>query len=118
MALALGLSACGSDDGGEGGGGAADGTLTLGVIFPPTSMAVSGSSWANESPYLQAVYDTLVRITPDGELEPWLATEWSYDDTKTELTMKSATDTRKKRLRPNILARKLLAVRTTALATR
>lgn len=92
MALALGLSACGSDDGGDGGDGAADGTLTLGVIFPPTSMAVSGSSWANESPYLQAVYDTLVRITPDGELEPWLATEWSYDDTKTELTMKLRTD--------------------------
>ena len=93
IALALGLSACGSDDGDSGDGGSATGgTLTLGVIFPPTSMAPSDSSWANESPYMQAVYDTLIRIAPDGELEPWLATEWSYDDTKTELTMKLRTD--------------------------
>jgi peptide/nickel transport system substrate-binding protein len=87
IALALGLSACGSDDGGGGGSGEANPTLTLGVIFPPTSMAPSDSSWANESPYMQAVYDTLLKATPEGDIEPNLATEWTWNDDKTVLTL-------------------------------
>ena len=88
--MVLGLSACGGSD--DGGGEESNPTLTLGVIFPPTSMSPADSSWANESPYMQAVYDTLVHIAPDGELQPWLATEWSYDDSRTVLTMKLRTD--------------------------
>jgi peptide/nickel transport system substrate-binding protein len=90
VALALGLTACGGDSGG--GGGGSTGTLTLGSVFQPTTFAAAGAAWANESPYIQAVYDSLLRETPDAQVEPWLATEWSYDDTKTVLTMKLRDD--------------------------
>jgi len=86
VALALGLTACGGSDDGGGNGGSSD-TLTLGVIVPPTSFAAAGAAWANESPYIQAVYDSLLRESPDAQVEPWLATDWAYDDTKTVLTM-------------------------------
>ena len=47
---------------------------------------------ANESPYGQAVYDTLLRPTPDGTVGPSLATEWKYNDDKTVLTMTLRSD--------------------------
>jgi len=85
-AMAVTLSACGgSDDGG--GGGAASDSLTIGAIVPPTSFAAANANWANESPYIQAVYDSLLRATPDSEIEPWLATDWSYNEDNTVLTM-------------------------------
>src|SRR4051794_34173712 len=82
------MSACGGgDSGGSGGSGGGSDALTLGVIVPPTSFAAANAGWANESPYIQAVYDSLLRESPKAEIEPSLATEWSYDDTKTVLTM-------------------------------
>jgi peptide/nickel transport system substrate-binding protein len=91
-AIALALAACGSDDGGGSGGGAGSDNLILGSVFPPTSFAANDVNWANESPYVQAVYDTLLRATPDGEIEPWLATEWSYNEDKTVLTLQLRDD--------------------------
>lgn len=38
-------------------------------------------------PFFQAVYDTLILRTPDGAYEPMLATEWSYDDSLTVLSL-------------------------------
>ena len=38
-------------------------------------------------PYLQAVYDSLLHADPDGTIQPWLATEWEYNDDNTVLTM-------------------------------
>ncbi|WP_041795281.1 ABC transporter substrate-binding protein [Modestobacter italicus] len=88
LATSLVMSACGgADSGGSSGGGGSSDALTLGVIVPPTSFAAANAAWANESPYVQAVYDSLLRESPDAEVEPWLATEWSYDDSKTVLTM-------------------------------
>jgi peptide/nickel transport system substrate-binding protein len=94
LALALALSACGgdgsSDDGdaaGGDGGGKDGGTLTLGTVVPPASLAAKASNWSNGAPYLQAMYDSLLRQAPDGEVGPWLATEWSYNDDRTVLTM-------------------------------
>lgn len=84
-AMALTLTACGGSSGDDGGSG--DSTLTLGVLVQPTSFAAANAAWANESPYIQAVYDSLLREGPDAEIEPWLATDWSYDDTDTVLTM-------------------------------
>ncbi|MCZ0997469.1 ABC transporter substrate-binding protein [Streptomyces mirabilis] len=86
-AMALALTACG---GGSGNNGSTSGssTLTLGAILAPSTMAANGANWGNESPYLQAAYDTLVRETPDAKIVPWLATSWSYDSNKTVLTMK------------------------------
>ncbi|MFF2487605.1 ABC transporter substrate-binding protein [Microbacterium sp. NPDC058062] len=87
---AAALSGCaGTASGGTAGSGAAsgDGTLTIGTIVASTTFAANKSAWANESPYLQAVYDTLLHADPDGTVQPWLATEWSYNDDNTVLTM-------------------------------
>ena len=43
--------------------------------------------WANESPYAQAVYDSLLITDPEFEVEPNLATEWEYNDDNTVLTL-------------------------------
>jgi peptide/nickel transport system substrate-binding protein len=71
---------------------ATGGTLTLGVLTPATTFSAEGMNWANESPYGQAAYDGLLRANPDGTVVPWLATKWSYDSTKTKLTMTLRTD--------------------------
>ena len=99
-AAVLALTACGgggassdtSSSGSSGGSGSGSGTLTLGAVVPPSTFAAANSGWANESPYLQAVYDSLIRETPDGQLEPSLATEWSYNADNTVLTMKLRDD--------------------------
>jgi peptide/nickel transport system substrate-binding protein len=96
-ALALTLAACGGSSSSSGGGsgaakGGGTGTLTLGAILVPPTLAASGAGWANESPFHQAVYDTLLHATPDAKPTPWLATSWSYNTDKTVLTMKLRTD--------------------------
>ena len=68
------------------------GTLTIGTIVASTTFAANNSAWSNESPYLQAVYDTLLHAEPDGAVKPWLATSWSYNPDKTVLTMKLRKD--------------------------
>ncbi|HEX5730261.1 ABC transporter substrate-binding protein [Microbacterium sp.] len=83
---ALALSSCaggGSDGGGEGSGG----SLIIGAITAPTTYDPAGSEWGNRSPYYQAVFDTLLLATPEGTIEPWLATEWSYNEDNTVLTL-------------------------------
>src|SRR5690606_28471703 len=64
-----------------------DETLVLGAISAPVTFDPAGSDWGNQAPFYQAVYDTLLRATPDGRIEPWLATDWAYDDDETELTL-------------------------------
>lgn len=80
--LAIGLSACS----GSGSGSGSD-TLTLGVTGPASTLVAADSYWANESPYLQAVFDSVLRANPDGSIAPGLATQWSYDETNTVLTL-------------------------------
>ena len=84
ITAALALTSCAADTTGSGGEG---GQLTLGAILAPTTFDPSGSEWGNRSPYYQAVFDTLLLATPEGTIEPWLATEWSYDETNTVLTL-------------------------------
>lgn len=67
--------------------GASGGTLKLGASVAPETFDPSEAIWAGRAPYLQAVYDTLIRITPDGKLLPMLATKWKYNSAKTELTL-------------------------------
>ena len=74
------LSACGGSSG-------SSSTLTLGVITPATTFEAPDMNWGNESPYNQAVYDSLVQASPTGVIEPHLATAWSYNAAKTVLTM-------------------------------
>ena len=61
--------------------------MTLGLILPPSSFSAQNSNWANQSPYMQAVYDTLLKADPKGAIEPDLATKWSYNGDKTKLTL-------------------------------
>ena len=88
-ALALtGCSGGGENTGSEGSGG----TLTVAGFIAPTTLDPAGSEWGNRSPFYQAVYDTLLLQTSDGKIEPFLATEWSYNDDNTELTLKLRDD--------------------------
>jgi peptide/nickel transport system substrate-binding protein len=90
--LTLGVAACGgsssSGGGGASGGGSGDAaTLTLGLIAPATTFAAADMSFANESPYGQAVYDTLLKAQPDGTIVANLATKWEYNADNTVLTL-------------------------------
>ena len=85
---ALALTGCsgGGSDSGDG-GDATGGTLTLGAIIEPLTLDPSRAEWGNRAPYYQAMYDTLLVATPEGTIEPWLATEWEYNDDNTVLTL-------------------------------
>lgn len=85
---ALALTGCASSggDGGSGDGGSG-GTLTLGAILAPTTLDPAGAEWGNRSPFYQSVFDTLLLATPEGTIEPWLATEWAYNEDNTVLTL-------------------------------
>jgi peptide/nickel transport system substrate-binding protein len=74
------LGACGGSAG-------SSSTLTLGLITPATTFEAPDMNWGNESPYNQAVYDSLVQASPAGVIESHLATAWSYNTARTVLTM-------------------------------
>ena len=84
VTAALALTSCAADSTGSGGEG---GTLTLGVIAAPTTYDPAGSEWGNRAPFYQAVYDTLLLATSDGEIEPFLAETFEYNDDNTVLTL-------------------------------
>jgi len=83
-----GCSASGTDDGGD----PSSGTLRLGLFAQPTSFEAKTANWGNESPYIQAVYDTLLISDADGQPQPHLATEWSYNEDNTVLTLELRDD--------------------------
>src|SRR5215207_444780 len=89
-AVALGLAGCSA--GGDAAQDQSSQTLTLGTLLAPKTFAASESEFANLSPFYQAVYDTLIRMEPDGTLAPMLATEWTYNEDKTVLTLKLRND--------------------------
>jgi peptide/nickel transport system substrate-binding protein len=68
------------------------GTLTLANTLAPTTLDAAGSGWAVSSPYYQAAYDTLLRATADGKIEPFLAEKWSYNTDNTVLTLNLRSD--------------------------
>lgn len=85
---ALALTGCAASGDANGGStGESGGTLTLGAILAPTTLDPAGSEWGNRAPFYQAVFDTLLVATPEGTIEPWLATEWAYNDDNTVLTL-------------------------------
>ncbi|KQQ52649.1 ABC transporter substrate-binding protein [Plantibacter sp. Leaf314] len=89
-AAALVLTGCsGSPSGSDGGSG---GTLIIGAITPPTTFDPAGSEWGNRSPFYQAVFDTLLVATADGEIAPSLATSYEYNEDNTVLTLKIRDD--------------------------
>jgi len=87
-ALALtGCAGAGDDGSGASDSGRAD-RLTLTAIIGPTSYDIGqGAEYGNRSPFFQAVFDTLLQKNSAGEIEPWLATDWEYNDDNTVLTL-------------------------------
>ena len=65
-----------------------NGEFTLAVTLPPSSFDPRDSSTGLDQNYLAPIYDRLIYLTPDGELEPMLATEWTPSDDGTSLTVK------------------------------
>ncbi len=63
------------------------GTIILAAVAPPPSLDPAASMWGPLSAYYELTYDTLLRVGPGGEIIPWLATEWTYDESRTELTL-------------------------------
>jgi peptide/nickel transport system substrate-binding protein len=92
VVLVMAAAGCGGRSSPGGGGTQAGGTLTLGLIRAATTFEAKDINFANESPYGQAVYDTLLKDDPEGNVQPSLATEWSYNDTKTVLNMTLRSD--------------------------
>lgn len=105
LAALVGLVVAGSATGGSastgagvaesaasGGKGGRGGSVTLETVAPPGSLDPSTSFWGPLSAYYEAVYDTLLRLDADGAVQPWLATEFSYDDAHTQLTLKLRDD--------------------------
>lgn len=93
---ALALTACsGSGDpssSGTSGGQPVTTTLTLGAQGDITSFDPALANEGMPMPFYQAVYDTLLLREPNGDLSPMLATEWSYNDDNTVLTLELRDD--------------------------
>ena len=86
----IALGACGDSSSNDDGDNpsAGGGTLTLGVIGSPPSQAAAATGWGATLWFTQAPYDSLLTENVDGSVGPHLATEWSYDEAKTTLTLK------------------------------
>ncbi|MBK3574727.1 peptide ABC transporter substrate-binding protein [Streptomyces sp. MBT65] len=87
VTLALAATACGSGSGSGSGKGATGGTLTLAPLVQAQPWDLADAGLGNNTQYYQPVYDSLFRISPTAEVTPNLATKWSYDAARTELTL-------------------------------
>ncbi len=87
-ALMLGLTACGGGSGGgDSTGGSGSTTLTLAPVVVAQPWDPKDAGLGNNTVYYQPVYDQLFRLDPEAEVQPNLATEWSYDETLTKLSL-------------------------------
>lgn len=102
-AVAVTLSGCASgtetnEGSSETNGGSSDAytpptqTLNLAAVVDIRSWDPAQADIGHLIPFYQGVYDNLVLRTPDGEYLPNLATEWSWNDDQTVLTMDLRTD--------------------------
>lgn len=90
---AIALTGCsGGGDGGGGGGGGDAQILTIGAVSDVTDWDPAQAHVGHLLQPYQAPYDTLILREPDGELAPMLATEWSYNDDNTVLTIELRDD--------------------------
>lgn len=87
VSILITASACsGAQSGGS--PAAQTGSLSLGVVQVPTSFVPGEMPAAGpESHYYQAVYDSLLNLDENGGPVPNVATEWSYDDSRKNLTL-------------------------------
>lgn len=83
------LTACGGTNTAEGGspGGGSSDTLTIAAQLANNSFDRAEIQIGNNIQYWMPVYDTLLVQAPDGTIEPNMATDWSYNDDATVLTL-------------------------------
>jgi peptide/nickel transport system substrate-binding protein len=86
LALLLAVTACGSAGGTVAAGGDG-GTLVLAAALAAQPWDLAEAGLGDNIQYYEPVFDSLVRLNPQGDPEPYLATSWSYDSTRTVLTM-------------------------------
>jgi peptide/nickel transport system substrate-binding protein len=79
------LVALGGCDGAAGSSAEKGGILTLATAVDINSFAPADSRDAHYVQFYQPVYDSLIRIAPDGSYQPMLATAWQYDAARTDL---------------------------------
>ncbi|HEY3544832.1 MAG TPA: ABC transporter substrate-binding protein [Propionicimonas sp.] len=89
VAAVLATAACSGGKGtpNESATGGSSASIVLGETDIPASFDVLGYASGTKTQYFTAVYDTLLRQDGKGTIVPGLATEWSYDDTRTVLTL-------------------------------
>jgi peptide/nickel transport system substrate-binding protein len=69
-------------------GGHSDRSLTIGALAPPRPWDLRDADLDSRSlQYEQPVYDTLVRLDPAADPTPSLATAWTWDGTRTVLSL-------------------------------
>jgi len=101
--LALVLGACGSTPGTGTTGGAPSastgatkptygGTVTFGLENDVSNLDPMLSGLFVDRNIHYAMYDSLVRVTPKGEIIPWLAASWKYSDDAKSITFTLRTD--------------------------
>lgn len=95
VAFALTAAACGGPSdapstGSSAATGAPGGTLTVASPYPVESLDPHGPLGASSGTNFaaQAIFNRLVRVNPQGEIVPDLATEWSASDDATQWTFK------------------------------
>lgn len=84
-AAGLGVSGCAARGGAD---LRPSGTLTLAAARDLNSFAPADALDAHFVQFYQPVYDSLLRIAPDGTYEPMLATSWTYNDDRTVLSLR------------------------------
>lgn len=72
--------------GGTGSPGKGSTTLDIATLTSAQSLDPADAI-GSALPYFQAVYDTLVKRAADGTYHPMLASKWSYDATRTQLSL-------------------------------
>lgn len=104
------LSACSGNNGNSGDAGSVDssssifaasekapvagGTLTYGLSSSPDSLDPHVSGMDVASRVMRNIYDSLVALTPDDRVVPWLATEWTVSPDNKTYTFKLRQDVR------------------------
>lgn len=83
--VALLLSGCTTASGG--GDDSETAVLRLGWGVAPASLDPAEIQEGQSILFEQALYDSLLTTSPDGQLQPGLASEWSYNEDLTELTL-------------------------------
>ena len=93
LVSAVALTGCAATTGGTSAAGDdAEKVLTIGAFYDQPSFNPADSGSGHPVQYMQAVYDSLTKLDPDGTVQPSLATSWSYNDTKTVLTLELRDD--------------------------